>query len=66
MLNGKFCGQDIGSGTDVWRFSEEMRGGRDEPRELHGRADRHEPLGRRLQCHGHRVDDGRRWSKRWA
>src|ERR1700752_1034833 len=28
MLNGKFCGQDIGSGTDVWRFSEEMRGGR--------------------------------------
>ena len=28
MLNGKFCGQDIGSGTDVWRFSEEMRAGR--------------------------------------
>jgi L-arabonate dehydrase len=28
MLNGKFCGNDIGSGTDVWRFSEEMRGGR--------------------------------------
>jgi L-arabonate dehydrase len=28
MLNGKFCGSDIGSGTDVWRFSEEMRGGR--------------------------------------
>ena len=22
MLNGKFRGQDIGSGTDVWRFSE--------------------------------------------
>jgi L-arabonate dehydrase len=28
MLNGKFCGQDIGSGTDVWRLSEEMRAGR--------------------------------------
>lgn len=28
MLNGKYCGQDIGSGTDVWKFSEEMRGGR--------------------------------------
>ena len=28
MLNGKFRGQDIGSGTDVWRFSEEMRAGR--------------------------------------
>jgi L-arabonate dehydrase len=27
MLNGKFRGQDIGSGTDVWRFSEEMRSG---------------------------------------
>jgi dihydroxy-acid dehydratase len=27
MLNGKFCGRDIGSGTDVWRFSEEVRAG---------------------------------------
>ena len=28
MLNGKFRGQDIGSGTDVWRFSEDLRAGR--------------------------------------
>jgi dihydroxy-acid dehydratase len=28
MLNGKYCGQDIGSGTDVWRFSEEVRAGK--------------------------------------
>ncbi|MGH8869196.1 MAG: IlvD/Edd family dehydratase [Actinomycetes bacterium] len=28
MLNGKFRGRDIGSGTDVWRFSEEVRAGR--------------------------------------
>jgi len=28
MLNGKFKGGDIGSGTDVWRFSEEVRAGR--------------------------------------
>jgi len=28
MLNGKFRGQDIGSGTDVWRFSEDVRGGK--------------------------------------
>jgi dihydroxy-acid dehydratase len=28
MLNGKYHGQDLGSGTDVWRFSEEMRAGR--------------------------------------
>src|SRR3954465_114405 len=27
MLNGKFRGTDIGSGTDVWRFSEEGRAG---------------------------------------
>ena len=25
MLNGKFRGQDIGSGTDVWRFSWSMK-----------------------------------------
>ena len=27
MLNGKFRGTDIGSGTDVWRFSEEVKAG---------------------------------------
>jgi dihydroxy-acid dehydratase len=27
MLNGKYRGQDIGSGTMVWKFSEEVRGG---------------------------------------
>jgi dihydroxy-acid dehydratase len=27
MLNGKFRGQDIGSGTDVWRLSEQVRAG---------------------------------------
>ena len=27
MLNGKFRGTDIGSGTDVWRYSEEVRAG---------------------------------------
>ncbi len=28
MLNGKFKGKDIGSGTDVWKFSEEVRAGK--------------------------------------
>jgi len=28
MLNGKFQGRDIGSGTDVWKFSEDVRAGR--------------------------------------
>jgi dihydroxy-acid dehydratase len=27
MLNGKFRGQDIGSGTDLWKFSEDVRCG---------------------------------------
>lgn len=27
MLNGKFQGQDLGSGTDVWKFSEAVRAG---------------------------------------
>ncbi len=27
MLNGKYKGQDIGSGTNVWRFSEDVRAG---------------------------------------
>src|SRR5215831_18128128 len=27
MLNGKFRGQDIGSGTSVWQFSEDVRSG---------------------------------------
>jgi dihydroxy-acid dehydratase len=27
MLNGKFRGQDIGSGTDVWKFSEQVKAG---------------------------------------
>jgi dihydroxy-acid dehydratase len=27
MLNGKFHGRDIGSGTDVWRFADDVRAG---------------------------------------
>jgi dihydroxy-acid dehydratase len=27
MLNGKYCGQDIGSGTDVWKYSEDVKAG---------------------------------------
>jgi dihydroxy-acid dehydratase len=28
MLNGKFQGKDIGSGTDLWRFSEDVKAGK--------------------------------------
>jgi dihydroxy-acid dehydratase len=28
MLNGKFHGEEIGSGTDLWRFSEDLKAGK--------------------------------------
>jgi dihydroxy-acid dehydratase len=34
MLNGQYKGKPIGSGTDVWRFSEEVRGGQMSLREF--------------------------------
>ncbi len=34
MLTGRFRGQPVGSGTDVWRFSEEVRAGMMAPEEF--------------------------------
>jgi dehydratase ilvD1 len=34
MLNGKFRGCDIGSGTDVWKFSEAVRAGEMSPKDF--------------------------------
>jgi len=34
MLSGKFQGRDVGSGTDIWRFSEEVRAGRMSPEDF--------------------------------
>ena len=34
MLNGKYRGQDIGSGTGVWRFEEEMKAGTISPQDF--------------------------------
>lgn len=34
MLNGNYRGKPIGSGTDVWRFSEEVNAGRMTPQEF--------------------------------
>jgi len=34
MLNGKYRGQDIGSGTAVWRFDEELKSGKTNAEEL--------------------------------
>ncbi|MDQ3248923.1 MAG: dihydroxy-acid dehydratase [Chloroflexota bacterium] len=33
MLNGKFRGRDIGSGTDVWKFNDDLRAGLMSPAE---------------------------------
>ena len=47
MLNGKFRGEDIGSGTDVWRFSEEVQGRHDDAcSEFMRRRSLHVALGR--------------------
>jgi dihydroxy-acid dehydratase len=35
MLNGKFRGQDVGSGTHVWRFEAELKSGRMTAEECH-------------------------------
>src|SRR6187401_3235384 len=34
MLNGKYKGQDIGSGTNVWKFSEAIKAGTMSPKEF--------------------------------
>ena len=28
MLNGQFRGKELGSGTDIWRFSEDVKAGK--------------------------------------
>ena len=39
MLNGKFRGRDVGSGTIVWQFSEDGQGGRDDARTISSSAE---------------------------
>ena len=46
MLNGKFRGQDIGSGTHVWKFAEEVKAGAHVGRRFPRRRAGPEPLGR--------------------
>ena len=58
MLNGKFRGCDIGSGTDVWKFSEAVRGGKMSLGRFHGGRIRHVAHARHLHDHGQRLDHG--------
>ena len=58
MLNGKFRGQDIGSGTACLEI---LRGGEGRPHAGRGLPRRRagpEPLGRQLHDHGHGLDHG--------
>ena len=66
MLNGKFRGADIGSGTDVWRFSEEVRAGTMDLAEFREGEACMSPLGRSLHVDGERHRPWRAWSKHWG
>ena len=64
MLNGKFRGRDIGSGTDVWRFAEEVKAGEIDAARVHGGRGRHVALGRHLQRPWARPRPWPAWSRR--
>ena len=66
MLNGKFRGQDIGSGTVVWRFTEEMRAGRMTEADLRRGGGLHGPQPGPLHDHGYGVHHGLRRPRCWA
>ena len=58
MLNGKYRGSDIGSGTDVWKFSEDFRAGKMTREEFGLAEDGNDALGWALHDDGYGIDDG--------
>ena len=58
MLNGKYRGQDIGSGTAVWRFNEELKIGTMSLARFHGSRSLHVALRRPLHDDGNRLHHG--------
>ena len=58
MLNGKFRGQDIGSGTDVWQMSEMVRAGEMTLADFIDAESLHAPLRGQLHDDGHGLDHG--------
>ena len=60
MLNGKYRGEELGSGTDVWKFSEDFRAGKI-TREEFSQAE-----AGMTRSDGHCMTMGTAWSKRWA
>ena len=65
MLNGKFQGRDIGSGTDVWRFSEAVKAGTMSLTTFLGGRILHVSFTGPLYDDGYRFDNGHTWWKRW-
>ena len=66
MLNGKWRGQELGSGTGVWSMSEQVRAGTLEAAGLLRRRELHAPQPRPLHDDGHGQHDGVAWSRRSA
>ena len=58
MLNGKYRGEDIGSGTHVWKFTEMLKTGEITPADMLRGRGVHVALGRPLHDDGHGLDDG--------
>ena len=65
MLNGKFQGHDIGSGTDVWRFSEDVRRGVMSECDFLEAEGLYESFSRSLHDDGNSFDDGQRCRSTW-
>jgi dihydroxy-acid dehydratase len=59
MLSGWYKGERIGSGTNTWSLSEELRAGKDHAGGIPRGGELHAPLARPLHGDGHRVDHGR-------
>ena len=58
MLNGKWRGQELGSGTGVWSMSEQVRAGTLKLAGVLRRRELHAPQPRPLHDHGHGEHDG--------
>ena len=58
MLNGKYRGEDVGSGTHVWKFEAETERRADDPGGVRPSPRAAWPALRPLHDDGHRLDDG--------
>ena len=66
MLNGKWRGQELGSGTGVWSMSEQVRAGTLKLKDFLEAESCMQPQPRPLHDDGHGEHDGVAWSRRSA